>query len=99
MLTECAWTHACPQICEEGVVPDLLHVFPVSHNSALDGVIQSEDVPLGLGLMSNVGILLSIYLVLLTGTTHDRWEDSPVGGTFWQKWERKYIRHKRTKID
>ena len=66
MLTECAWTHACPQICEEGVVPDLLHVFPVSHNSALDGVIQSEDVPLGLGLISDVEVLEKQHLVLLT---------------------------------
>jgi len=42
----------------EGVMPDLLHVIPVGHNTVLDGVLQGEDTSLGLSLITNVGILL-----------------------------------------
>merc|ERR1719391_592886 len=43
----------------EGVVPDLLHVVPVGDDSVLNGVLQGEDTPLGLGLVTDVGVLLS----------------------------------------
>ena len=42
----------------ESVVPDLLHVVPVGHDSVLNGVLQGEHSTLGLGLVSNIGILL-----------------------------------------
>merc|ERR1711978_469952 len=38
------------ELVVEGVVPDLLHVIPVGDDSVLDGVLQGEDTPLGLGL-------------------------------------------------
>merc|ERR1712077_157003 len=42
----------------EGVVPDLLHVIPVGDDSVLNGVLQGEDTSLGLGLVTDIGILL-----------------------------------------
>ncbi len=45
------------QLVEEGVVPDLLHVVPVCHNTVLDGVAQSQDTALGLSLVTDVGVL------------------------------------------
>merc|ERR1712107_69275 len=47
------------ELVVEGMVPDLLHVVPVGDDSVLDGVLQGEDTPLGLGLVTDVGILLS----------------------------------------
>ena len=46
------------ELIVEGVVPDLLHVVPVGHNTVLDGVLESQDTALALCLISNVGILL-----------------------------------------
>lgn len=48
----------------EGVMPDLLHVVPVGDDTVLDGVTEREDTTLGLGLVTNVR-------VLLTHTNHD----------------------------
>merc|ERR1711992_166191 len=47
------------ELVVEGVVPDLLHVVPVGDDSVLDGVLQGEDTPLGLGLVTDIGVLLS----------------------------------------
>merc|ERR1719295_878501 len=47
------------ELVVEGVVPDLLHVVPVGDDSVLNGVLQGEDTPLGLGLVTDVGVLLS----------------------------------------
>merc|ERR1719153_2205940 len=60
------------------VVPDLLHVIPVSDDSMLDGVLEGEDTPLGLGLVSHIGILLSHtdHHTLVSGATNDGGEDS-----------------------
>merc|ERR1719213_129623 len=52
------------ELIVEGVVPDLLHVVPVGDDTVLNRVLQGEDTPLGLGLVSNIG-------VLLTHTNHD----------------------------
>ena len=41
----------------KGVVPDLLHIIPVGDNPVFDGVLQGEDTSLGLGLISNEGVL------------------------------------------
>merc|ERR1712212_353029 len=47
------------QLVVEGVVPDLLHVVPVGDDAVLDGVLQRQNPSLGLGLVSDVGVLLS----------------------------------------
>jgi hypothetical protein len=52
------------QLVVEGVMPNLLHVVPVGHDTVLDGVSQSQDTTLRLCLVTNVG-------VFLTHTNHD----------------------------
>merc|ERR1712184_25028 len=47
------------ELVVEGVMPDLLHVIPVGDDSVLNGVLQGEDTSLGLGLVTDIGILLS----------------------------------------
>ena len=41
----------------ESVMPDLLHIIPVGDDTVLDGVLEGEDTSLGLGLVSDVGVL------------------------------------------
>merc|ERR1719431_2381107 len=62
----------------EGVVPDLLHVIPVSDYSMLHWVLEGKDTPLGLGLISYIGILLSHtnHHSLVARTTNNGGEDS-----------------------
>merc|ERR1719516_47743 len=62
----------------EGVVPDLLHVIPVGDDSVLNRVLEGEDTSLGLGLISNIGILLSHadHHTLVPGSTNNGGEDS-----------------------
>merc|ERR1712242_208 len=62
----------------EGVVPDLLHVIPVGDDSVLHGVLQGEDTPLGLGLVTDIGVLLSHtdHHSLVAGAADDGGEDS-----------------------
>merc|ERR1712212_823828 len=69
------------QLIVEGVVPDLLHVVPVGDNAMLNGVLQGEDTPLGLGLVSDIGVLLShtYHHTLVAGTSHDGGEHGPGG--------------------
>jgi hypothetical protein len=47
------------QLVVEGVVPDLLHVVPVGDDTVLDGVAERQNTTLGLGLITNVGVLLT----------------------------------------
>merc|ERR1711976_1115911 len=47
------------ELVVEGVVPDLLHVVPVGHDTVLNGVLQGEDSSLALGLISDIRVLLS----------------------------------------
>merc|ERR1712002_21544 len=65
------------QLVVEGVVPDLLHVVPVGDDPVLHGVLQGEDTSLGLGLVPDIGVLLSHadHHSLVTGATHDGGED------------------------
>merc|ERR1719385_114285 len=65
------------QLVVEGVVPDLLHVVPVGDDAVLDGVLQGEDTSLGLGLVTDVGVLLSHtdHDTLVAGTADDGGED------------------------
>merc|ERR1712016_403322 len=69
------------ELVVEGVVPDLLHVVPVGDDAVLNGVLQGEDTPLGLGLVSNIGVLLSHtdHDTLVPWATDDGGEDSPGG--------------------
>merc|ERR1740129_2152960 len=66
------------ELVVEGVVPDLLHVIPVGDDSVLNGVLQGEDTPLGLGLVTDIGVLPSHtdHDSLVTGTADDGGEDS-----------------------
>ena len=62
-------------------MPDLLHIVPVGDDSVLDGVLQGEDTSLGLGLVSDVRVLLSHadHDALMPGASDDRGEDGPGG--------------------
>ena len=53
----------------------------VGDDSVLDGVLQGEDTPLGLGLVTDVGVLLSHtdHHTLVAGTANDGGEDGPGG--------------------
>merc|ERR1712168_1780190 len=66
------------ELIVEGVVPDLLHVIPVGDDSVLNGVLEGEDTSLGLGLISNIGILLSHtnHHTLVARTSNNGGEDS-----------------------
>ena len=44
------------QLVVEGVVPDLLHVVPVGDDAVLDGILEGEHAPLGLGLVAHVEV-------------------------------------------
>merc|ERR1719436_283263 len=68
------------QLVVEGVVPDLLHVVPVGDDSMLHGVLEGEDTSLGLGLVTNIGVLLShtYHDTHMSGTSHNGGEDGPV---------------------
>merc|ERR1712241_88360 len=65
----------------EGVMPDLLHIIPVGDDTVLNGVLEGEDTPLGLGLVSNIGVLLTHtdHHTLMTGASNNGGEDSPGG--------------------
>ena len=47
------------ELIVEGVMPDLLHVIPVGDDTVLNWVLQGKDTSLGLGFVSNIGVLLS----------------------------------------
>merc|ERR1719412_2294099 len=63
----------------EGVMPDFLHVIPVGDDTMFNRVFEGEDTPLGLGLISYIGVLLTHtdHDTLMTGTTNNGREDSP----------------------
>merc|ERR1740128_539888 len=66
------------ELIVEGVVPDLLHVIPVGDDSMFNWVLEGEDSSLGLGLITNIGILLSHtdHHTLVTGTADNGGKDS-----------------------
>merc|ERR1711992_244152 len=65
------------ELVVEGVVPDLLHVIPVGDDSVLNGVLEGKDTSLGLGLVTDIGILLSHtdHHTLVAGAADDGGED------------------------
>merc|ERR1712226_915870 len=69
------------ELVVEGVMPDFLHIIPVGDDTMLNWVLQGEDTPLGLGLVSNIGVLLSHtdHDSLVPWATNNGREDSPGG--------------------
>ncbi|KFQ48148.1 hypothetical protein N334_00234, partial [Pelecanus crispus] len=69
------------QLIVEGVVPDLLHVIPVSDNTMLNGVLQGEDAPFALGLIPHIAVLLphAHHDTLMPGTPHNGGKHSTGG--------------------
>merc|ERR1712061_852984 len=65
------------ELIVERVMPDLLHIIPVGDDSVLHGVLQGEDTSLGLGLVTDIGILLSHtdHDSLVAGTSDDGGKD------------------------
>ncbi len=49
------WGHS--ELDVEAMVPDLLHIIPVFHDTVFDGVGDLEDSSLLLGLISEVFVL------------------------------------------
>merc|ERR1711992_212876 len=66
------------ELIVEGVVPNLLHVIPISDDSMFNRVLEGKDTSLRLGLISNIGILLSHtnHHSLVARTTNNGGEDS-----------------------
>ncbi|KAL2296269.1 hypothetical protein Nmel_018569, partial [Mimus melanotis] len=69
------------QLIVEGVVPDLLHVIPVGDDAVLDGVLEREDPPLALRLVTHVAVLLphAHHDTLTPRPPHDGGEDGTRG--------------------
>ena len=65
------------QLVVEGVMPDLLHIVPVSDDTVFNWVTQSQDTSLRLSLVTDVGVLLAHtdHDTLVSWSTDDRWED------------------------
>merc|ERR1719283_302556 len=65
------------QLIVEGVMPDLLHVVPGGDDTVLDGVFQRENTSLGLGLVTDVGVLVAHadHDGDVTGASNDGGED------------------------
>ena len=85
------------ELVVEGVVPDLLHVVPVGHDAVLDGVLEGQDTTLGLGLVTDVRVLLAHadHDTGVTRATDDRGEHS-AGGVITGKAS---LAHARTVVD
>ena len=56
------------ELIVECVVPDLLHVVPVGHDSVLNRVLQVEDTSHGFGVSPHIGVLCYI-----TGQQSGKW--------------------------
>jgi hypothetical protein len=69
------------ELVVEGVMPDLLHVIPVADDTVLDGVLEGQDTPLGLGFVADVGVLLTHpdHDTGVARAPHDTGEDGPRG--------------------
>jgi len=69
------------ELIVEGVMPDFLHIIPVGDDTVFNGVFQGKDTSLGLGFISDIGILLShtYHDTLVTWASNDGWEDSSWG--------------------
>merc|ERR1712242_664005 len=65
----------------ESVMPDLLHIIPVGDDTMFNGVLQGKDTPLGLGLISDIGVFLTHtnHYTLMARASNNGWEHSPWG--------------------
>merc|ERR1719192_1695940 len=66
------------ELIVEGVMPDLLHIIPVGDDTVLNRVLQGKDTPLGLSLITNIGVLLTHtdHDTLVAGASNNGGEDS-----------------------
>merc|ERR1719295_982708 len=48
-----------PELIIKGVVPNFLHIIPVGDNAVLNGVLEEQDTPFGLSLVSYEAVLVS----------------------------------------
>jgi hypothetical protein len=66
------------ELVVKGVVPDLLHVIPVGDDPVLNGVLEGQDTSLGLGFITNIGILLvhTDHDTRVLGSPNNGWKDS-----------------------
>ena len=55
----------------EGMMPDLLHVIPIGHNSMLNGVLDSQNITPGLGLIPHIVVSLFSFHSSMTGVTNN----------------------------
>jgi hypothetical protein len=62
-------------------MPDLLHIVPVGDDTVLDGVLEGEDTTLGLGLITDIRVLLTHanHDTLVTRASDDGRENSSGG--------------------
>ena len=65
------------ELIGENVMPDLLHVVPVSDDTVINGVIELECVSLGQGLVSHVKVFSFKGAPPVTDPTHYGREDGP----------------------
>jgi hypothetical protein len=63
------------------MMPDLFHIIPVGDDAVFNGVLQGEDTSLGLGFISNIGVLLTHtdHDTLVAGATDNGGEHSSWG--------------------
>ena len=60
------------ELIVEAVMPDLFFFFSVVDNTVLDGVSELEDSLFGLGLFTDIGVLVHAHHdVLILGATDD----------------------------
>ena len=62
------------ELVVEGVMPDLLHVVPVSDNATFDGMLKSENASFRIDFVADVGIFLprAHRGILIARSTNDR---------------------------
>jgi hypothetical protein len=72
-------------------MPDLLHIIPVGDDTVLNGVLEGEDTTLGLGLITDIGVLLSHtnHHTSVTWASYDGGEHST--GGIYKREERKKV--------
>lgn len=67
----------------EGTVPDLLLVIPVGDNAMFVRILQAQDIPLALGLVTYGGVFLAYahHDALVSGALDDGRKLIPGGGS------------------
>lgn len=66
------------ELIVKSVMPNLLHIIPVCDDTVLNGVSEGKNTTLGLGLVTDVGVLLvhADHDTLMSGATDNRGENS-----------------------